>query len=122
MRCGYGAVPYERAGGLDVPVRRVIRVFVIPPRSWWRLWRFRGARLRHPRRLAPLAARQRADHHVQITVPKHFRWRIGPAMRRGFLHKTVHHFKAELLMGFLTASKAQLDPNFHILAQKCDGM
>ena len=43
-------------------------------------------------------------------------------MRRGFLHKTVHDFKAELLMGFLTASKAQFDPHFHILAQKCDGM
>ena len=81
-----------------------------------------GNGFRRTRNFPPLAARQRADDHVQIAVAQHFGWGIRFAMRGCFFYKTIDDFKAVFLVRLLPPFEAQLDPDLHVTSQEFDGM
>ena len=71
---------------------------------------------------AAFVAGQGAQDDVEIPIAKHLRGRIRVAVKGDIFDEFVDHLEADLLVRFLAATKAQFDPDFHIVAKELDGM
>ena len=67
-------------------------------------------------------AGQRAEDDAEVAVARHFGRRIRLAIRGDVFDELVDHLEADFFVRFLASAKAQLDANFHVIAQELDGV
>jgi hypothetical protein len=69
-----------------------------------------------------LAFGQWTQQDIQVPIPEQLRWRIRVTIESKVSHQLIHQVKTNLFVRLLAPAKAQLDADFHVLAQEADGM